>query len=319
MEPIITPHDRFFRETFSRIEIARDFLRHQLPAPLLANLDLTALDISKDTYVTKELSESYSDLVYRVPYGDQALHVYLLFEHKSAPQRWTLLQLLRYVVLGGEQYRKQHPLARHLPPVYPLVLYHGQEQWHVPRTFHELVSPLPEVLRPFVPQFGYALHDISPRSSTAIKGEVLTRLVQQALRHIHSERPAARLREHLDLIAQVLDKPTALEILEALLRYYVHGTGRLDERQVREIMRTMPKGEDLMQTFIDDYIEQGMQKGMQKGMHKGEALTLLRLMQRKFGRISEPVRQRIESADHETLSIWLDRILDAERIEDVLH
>ncbi len=140
-------------------------------------------------------------------------------------------------------------------------------------------------------------------------------MVQQALRHIHSEQPAACLREHLDLIAQVLDKPTALEILEALLRYYVHGTGRLDERQVREIMRTMPKGEDLMQTFIEDYIEQGMQKGM----HKGEALTLLRLMQRKFGRISEPARQRIESADHETLSIWLDRILDAERIEDVLH
>ncbi len=70
-----------------------------------------------------------------------------------------------------------------------------------------------------------------------------------------------------------------------------------------------------MQTFIDDYIEQGMQKGM----HKGEALTLLRQMKRKFGHISEPVRQRIESADHETLSIWLDRILDAERIEDVLH
>lgn len=117
------------------------------------------------------------------------------------------------------------PNARCLPPVYPLVLYHGKAQWHVPRTFHELVSPLPEVLRPFVPQFGYALHDISSRSSTEIKGDVLTRLVQLALRHIYSEQPAACLRGHLDLIAQVLDKPTALEILQALLRYYVHGTG----------------------------------------------------------------------------------------------
>jgi hypothetical protein len=27
------------------------------------------------------------------------------------------------------------------------------------------------------------------------------------------------------------------EFLETLLRYYVHGTGRLDERQVREVMR----------------------------------------------------------------------------------
>ena len=36
MAAITTPHDRFFRETFTRVEIARDFLRHQLPAPLLA-------------------------------------------------------------------------------------------------------------------------------------------------------------------------------------------------------------------------------------------------------------------------------------------
>jgi hypothetical protein len=32
------------------------------------------------------------------------------------------------VVASGEAYRKQHPEARHLPPVYPLVLYHGQRQ-----------------------------------------------------------------------------------------------------------------------------------------------------------------------------------------------
>jgi len=83
-------------------------------------------------------------------------------------------------------------------------------------------------------------------------------------------------------------------------------------------MQTMPKGDDLMQTFIEDYIEQGVRKGMQQGMQQGEASTLLRLMQRKFGRLPDPVCARIESADHATLSVWLDRILDAEQIEDVM-
>ena len=105
------------------------------------------------------------------------------------------------------------------------MLYHGQTPWRAPARFHDLIDPLPEALKPYVPQFGYGLHDISAKSSTEIKGDVLTRLVQLALRHIYSEQPAACLRGHLDLIAQVLDKPTALEILEALLRYYVHGTG----------------------------------------------------------------------------------------------
>jgi hypothetical protein len=35
MDDITNPHDRYFRESFSRIEVARDFLRHNLPAALL--------------------------------------------------------------------------------------------------------------------------------------------------------------------------------------------------------------------------------------------------------------------------------------------
>ncbi|WP_295447099.1 Rpn family recombination-promoting nuclease/putative transposase [uncultured Thiodictyon sp.] len=50
MDDIATPHDAFFRESFGRREIAQDFLRHYLPASLLARIDLGTLEISKDTY-----------------------------------------------------------------------------------------------------------------------------------------------------------------------------------------------------------------------------------------------------------------------------
>ncbi len=59
MDPIPTPHDRFFRESFGRREIAQDFLRHQLPADLLAEIDLETLTIGKDSYVSKELRVAY--------------------------------------------------------------------------------------------------------------------------------------------------------------------------------------------------------------------------------------------------------------------
>jgi hypothetical protein len=82
----------------------------------------------------------------------------------------VLLQLLRYTVGSGELYRDQHPKAKTLPPIYPLVLYHGQAKWRAPARFHDLIDPLPEALKPFVPQFGYSLHDISARRNAAIKG-----------------------------------------------------------------------------------------------------------------------------------------------------
>ncbi|MGV0951891.1 MAG: Rpn family recombination-promoting nuclease/putative transposase [Azonexus sp.] len=270
------------------------------------------LKLGKDTYVGEALSEDCSDLVYRVACrGGGELQVYLLFEHKSRPEHWILLQLLRYVVASGEAYRKQHPQARRLPPVYPLVLYHGERQWRVPASFHDLVEPLPEALVPYVPQFRYALHDISARTNAEIKGEVLTRLVQLAMRHIYSKEPVEPLRELLALIRQIGDQTQATEILSTLLRYYVQANIRLDEERVRTLLSETPVGDTTMQTFLDRYIEQGKQQG--------GAAVLLRLVERKFGPPSESVRERIASADPETLLAWSERILTADDVEAVLH
>jgi hypothetical protein len=74
-----------------------------------------------------------------------------------------------------------------------------------------------------------------------------------------------------------------------------------------------------MQTFIDRYIEQGRQAGRQEGRQEGGAAILLRLIDRKFGPPSEPVRARISSADPDTLLRWSDRILTADSLDAVLH
>ncbi len=331
MDDIAAPHDTYFRESFSRRDIAEDFLRHHLPAPLLAELDLATLEVSKDTYVSTELRTAYSDLVYRVRCRDGELVIYLLFEHKSSPDHWTLLQLLRYLVAEGDQYRKQHPEARHLPPIYPLVIYHGASQWRSPTHFHDLIRPLPAVLAPFVPQFQCALHDISARTSAEIKGDVLTRLAQLALRDIFSEQPVERLRELLGLIARVNDQGTALEILESLLRYYVQGTQRVDEHDVRVLLQQTPSGDPLMQTFIDRYIEQGRaqgweqgqeqgrEQGIEQGKQQGEAAVLLRLILLKFGPPSPAVYRLVSAADPETLLRWSERILTAESVDALLN
>ncbi|WP_295445256.1 DUF4351 domain-containing protein [uncultured Thiodictyon sp.] len=90
-----------------------------------------------------------------------------------------------------------------------------------------------------------------------------------------------------------------------------------------------------MQTFIDRYIEQGRQQGIelgieqgrqagrqegwQQGRQQGEAAMLLRQIERKFGLTSESVRERIVTADPETLLQWSERILTADSLEAVLH
>jgi len=45
MTEIINVHDKFFQETFTRKEIAADFLKHYLPEEISGKIDLDTLTI----------------------------------------------------------------------------------------------------------------------------------------------------------------------------------------------------------------------------------------------------------------------------------
>jgi flagellar biosynthesis/type III secretory pathway protein FliH len=74
----------------------------------------------------------------------------------------------------------------------------------------------------------------------------------------------------------------------------------------------------MMSGFAERFIEQGLQQGLEQGMQRGEAQMLLRLLARKFGTVPEAIRQRIEGAEVETLLVWSERVLTAERLEEVV-
>jgi hypothetical protein len=50
MSELTNPHDRFFKEALSRQEVAVDFLQHYLPSEVAALLDLSSLQLIKDSF-----------------------------------------------------------------------------------------------------------------------------------------------------------------------------------------------------------------------------------------------------------------------------
>ena len=75
------------------------FLANYLPPTVLHHIQLDSLTITKDSFVDKEHTAHYSDLLYQVTLtGDRPGFVYFLFEHKSYPDRFVSLQLLRHVL-----------------------------------------------------------------------------------------------------------------------------------------------------------------------------------------------------------------------------
>jgi predicted transposase/invertase (TIGR01784 family) len=126
MSNVHNPHDKLFRESMSNRDTAIDFLKNYLPAEVLPCLNLSTLEIAKDSFVSDELQAYYSDILYTVSIAGQTGYVYVLFEHKSYPDRWIHLQLLEYMLKIWRLYLKQQE-GKHgvqLPVILPLVLYH---------------------------------------------------------------------------------------------------------------------------------------------------------------------------------------------------
>lgn len=60
------PHDKFFKESFSKLSVAKDFLNNYLPQSLINAIDIDTLKPQKDSFINEELEESFSDLLFKV-------------------------------------------------------------------------------------------------------------------------------------------------------------------------------------------------------------------------------------------------------------
>ncbi|MCF8372192.1 MAG: Rpn family recombination-promoting nuclease/putative transposase [Bacteroidales bacterium] len=123
----INPHDKFFKEAFSKKEEAGDLIKNVLPEGLSNNIDVSTLQLDSTSYIDEELQESFSDLVYNCVYkGKTKIKITLLIEHKSYAVDYPHLQLLKYLQKIWEANIKQKTA---LVPVIPILVYHGKEKW----------------------------------------------------------------------------------------------------------------------------------------------------------------------------------------------
>ena len=137
---IKNPHDALFRAVFGDPDNAAELLRSILPAAITAAIDWRTLRRVEGSFVDEALRGKRADVLFRAVIGDRVTLIYMLNEHKSEEDPWTALQMLRYSVAIWEQFRREHPDERTLPPILPIVLHHGSQPWRGPRDLRSLMS-----------------------------------------------------------------------------------------------------------------------------------------------------------------------------------
>jgi predicted transposase/invertase (TIGR01784 family) len=290
MAIVNNPHDKYFKQVLGDKETTRDFLTNYLPRDLLAVIDLESLVIQKESFIEKELQEHFSDIIYRVKIEGQEGYLYLLFEHKSYLYKATALQLLKYVVSFWDQKVKKENKST-LPPVIPLVFYHGKERWqfkHNLSSIIERIEDLPEAVKRFIPDYEYLFYDFSPYSAEEIRGGIKLQIFISILNAMFKEEEAflATVTRSMQALEELGRGQKATDYLETMIRYIISAREDIDYKDMHgAVKKVSPKGGEMLMTIAEKLINEGLEKGMEQGME----MTLAALQAFREGKELEEV------------------------------
>lgn len=325
-------HDALFKKIFSVPENAAGELRTMLPPALVAQLDLSRLELVDGSFVSRELRFRQTDLLYRVPLrrprkGRTHVYIYVVMEHQSKADPQMAYRMLEYMVRIWAKLRAEHPGQAMLPLIIPLVVHHGARAWSVPRRLHELVEGLaehPELGR-FVPNFELLIDDLAVATNADLMARPLAPVAQVAAWLLRDGRDIAQILAHLEVwaahFAEVLARHP--DDSEALLRYILLAAGAESLDEVRKsILLHIPAAEAPMASAGEQLIQQGFQRGIQEGVQQGRLATLREtlssLLHVRFGALTTAHAAVIEAALEPALQRMLLRVTSAATIEDVL-
>ncbi|RRD93826.1 Rpn family recombination-promoting nuclease/putative transposase [Clostridiales bacterium COT073_COT-073] len=265
------PHDLFFKANMGQKEVLTDFLENYLPAELQPILQYRSLIPVEPKTISPKLKLGEADLLFRFQLQDLNYYLLLLMEHKSYEDRYTPIQILRYI---SEIWH--HDLAQNhsLSPILPLVFHQGKKRWQYLQLKDHLPKELPAALLPYLPLYQALYYDFSWENAGVLKsGDLGTELYIYLKTIISVYEPEEKaFKEQTLKIFQIMNQleiDTLVEIATKTITYL--GTTRkgCSEEKIIELIK-QSGGEKTMESIFDRVEQRGVTIGKQEGITIGE-------------------------------------------------
>ncbi len=278
MSLITQPHDAFFKAFMNDVTVARDFLNVHLPPSIVARCDMSTLQIESGSFISQEMRQSYSDLLYSVKSEGKDLYIYMLIEHQSGADEHMLLRLLEYQVAAMRRHIDQGR-GKLLPVVVPILFYHGTKSpYPYPLDIRECFD-LPELAQQVFPG-PIQLIDLTVTPDQELQTHGRAAAFEMVLKHI-------RTRDILLLFKDIRDAllahPLTVDKVKTILQYLLEKGECSDNEAFHSlIFETAPHyGEEIM-TLAQQFRYEGQQKGHEEGLQEGVERTAINMLRKGF-------------------------------------
>ena len=275
------------------------FLRQHLSSDMLSSMDLDSLRLENVSYVDDNLKKHFADLVFSFMLQGAELptaRVYLLFEHKSAPEPLVGMQILRYMALQWKELYDQNMIVGKLPPILPIVIYQGQDNWHPRGSFHDLVEMPSDSYKAYIPNFAFAFFSVRGLDAQKVQENVILRFYVEMINSLESPQIKEMLPRLVQGFVQALGSHTATEYIEIFFKYLTKSTEELEEADYQKALSYLPEGgQRVMNTLAEQWMEQGEQNGVIKGEVRASQNSLITVSQTRFGSLHPELISKIRS------------------------
>ncbi len=263
--------DKFFWDIYNRPANVAGFLKDFLPSNIYQSLDLDVLTVDKKSYLSEAYREHFSDLVVQTRFKGnprQPAFVYFLLEHKSYSPVRPAFQLLRYMVEQWYDLEKQGLLGNTLPPIFPIIVYHGETRWTHGEYFHDIVNLPHDDMKPYIPNFKYFLSEAATEDENRFQTSVVIKCWFIVVKYVTSPAMREKLFEVVKLLHDSLDSDEALKYVEIFLKYLANQPASLTKTDAVEAVETFFKdrGADMVRGWAKECVEQGRDEGRDEGM-----------------------------------------------------
>ncbi|WP_459937894.1 Rpn family recombination-promoting nuclease/putative transposase [Desulfonatronum parangueonense] len=316
------PHDMFVVEMLSNEEVTRELIAKHVPQEITQFLDLDTLEIRSESY-TDEMKRAFTDIVLKLQLKDRPdreAEIYILIEHKSRPEKFARLQILKYKLRKWLETLKAEETPQYLPIIISMVFTHGERKWYYSPDFADLFDCPSDYFRQFIPSFRHLIHDLNDLDKEQLKEQTLLNVVQLAMKFFHS----LELKEHLGDIYSPLAKiedPEKRKLFTILVSMYLMSPAtHVDMKDIIEVITNFEQKEEIVQTVTKkiraEEREISLKKGREEGELKGIRTALLNFASSKFEYVPVGFSQKIHAIkDIDVLNSLSHSLARAESLE----
>lgn len=274
----ISKHDTFIRAIMANQQIALDYFQICLPEHLIEKLDFSTFRQLPDTYISKDLQKSMSDILYecRMADSEEGIKISLLIEHKSYIDKNAPIQIGSYIFSGM---LKQVGNSEKPSLIIPILLYHGKNHWEY-NTVADLFETIGPELREFLPEYRYIFHNLGQ-----IPDEQIQALHNKFLAASLLALKYSALKDRLGtLIPTILALAGEMDQnLQRNLIVYTFVSSDLTVQQILELITSLPTQtkENVMNT-LDFFVEKGRNEGIKEGQLENTEKTVRNLIKQSL-------------------------------------